>query len=105
MRQATFFDNELSFIATGAGSFPLRMYIFGAGDHTPVHDHTSWGVSGSAFGELEVVRYRREDDGSDPEGPAGPAGNELPAAGATEITRAFDEGIHKTGNPSAATTL
>jgi hypothetical protein len=67
VRQETFFDNELILYRDPARLFSLRLYIFGPGEHTCVHDHTSWGVSGSVFGKLEVVRYRREDDGSDPD--------------------------------------
>ena len=105
-RQATFFDNEVILYRDRGQRFSVWMYLYGIGDYTPVHDHNSWGVSGSAFGELEVVRYRRQDDGSDP----GSArlvltARELLQPGQTEVTRAFDEGIHKTGNPSAASLI
>jgi len=106
IRQATLFDNEVLLFRDRGQRFSVWMYLYGPGDYTPVHDHTSWGVSGSALGELEVVRYRREDDGSDP----GSArlilsGKALLQPGQTEVTRVFDEGIHKTGNPSAASLI
>jgi len=106
IRQATFFDNEFSLYRDRGQRFSVWMYLYGPGEYTPVHDHNSWGVSGSAFGELEVVRYRREDDGADP-GRARLAlsGRQLLQPGQTEVTRAFDEGIHKTGNPSAASLI
>ena len=66
LRQETQFDNELVLHRDPGRLFSVRMYIFGPGAHTSVHDHSSWGVSGSAFGPLEVVRYRREDSGADP---------------------------------------
>jgi hypothetical protein len=106
IRQATILDNEVLLYRDRSQRFSVWMYLYGPGDYTPVHDHNSWGVSGSALGELEVVRYRREDDGSDP-GSArlAMAGRELLQPGQTEVTRAFDEGIHKTGNPSAASLI
>jgi hypothetical protein len=106
VRQETFFDNEVILYRDPARLFSLRLYIFGAGEHTPVHDHTSWGVSGSVFGKLEVVRYLREDDGSNPDQAqlARPEHVVL-WPGATEKTLPFDQGIHCTGNPSEGTTL
>jgi predicted metal-dependent enzyme (double-stranded beta helix superfamily) len=106
MRQETFFDNELVLYRDPARLFSLRLYVFGAGEHTSVHDHTSWGVSGSAFGKLEVVRYRREDDGSDPDrAQLALLGNVVLWPGETEKTLPLDQGIHCTGNPAEGTTL
>ena len=106
IRQATIFDNEVLLYRDRGQRFSVWMYLYGPGDYTPVHDHNSWGVSGAALGELEVVRYRRQDDGSDP-GSARLAltGRELLQPGETEVTRAFDEGIHKTGTPSSASLI
>ncbi len=106
LRQETQFDNELVLYRDPARLFSLRMYLFGPGEHTPVHDHTSWGVSGSAFGPLEVVRYRREDDGSNPEqAQLTPAGRRVLWPGDIEETWPLDRGIHRTGNPNERTTL
>jgi hypothetical protein len=106
IRQATFFDNEFMLYRDRGQRFSVWMYLYGPGEYTPVHDHNSWGVSGSALGELEVVRYRREDDGSDPESARLTlSGRQLLQPGQTEVTRAFDAGIHKTGNPSAASLI
>jgi predicted metal-dependent enzyme (double-stranded beta helix superfamily) len=106
LRQETMFDNELVLYHDSSRMFSLRLYIFGAGERTAVHDHTAWGVSGSAFGKLEVVRYRREDDGSDPDrAKLALLGNVVLWPGATEKTLPFDQGIHSTGNPAEGTTL
>jgi hypothetical protein len=106
LRQETQFDNELVLYRDPARLFSLRIYLFGPGGHTPVHDHTSWGVSGSAFGPLEVVRYRREDDGANPElAQLAPALRRVLWPGDIEETRPLDQGIHRTGNPNAGTTL
>jgi len=106
LRQATLFENELILYQDPARIFSLRLYFFRAEEHTSVHDHTSWGVSGSAFGQLEIVRYRREDDGANP-GQARLAFSERLVLwpGETETTLPFDQGIHRTGNPSDGITL
>ncbi len=67
LRQETLFANELVLYRDPGRIFSLRLYIFGPGEHTPLHDHTAWGISGSSYGRLEIARYRREDDGADPE--------------------------------------
>jgi predicted metal-dependent enzyme (double-stranded beta helix superfamily) len=106
LRQATLFENELVLYQDPARIFSLRLYVFGGREYTFVHDHSSWGVSGSAFGRLEVVRYRRKDHGSDP-GQARLAESErfVLRPGETETTLPFDRGIHRTGNPSDGLTL
>jgi hypothetical protein len=106
LRQETLFDNELILYRDPGHLFSLRLYIFGSGEHTCVHDHTSWGVSGPAFGPLEVVRYRR---GSLSAGPdrvdLSVAASRVLDPGEIETTLPFDEGIHRTGNPADGTTL
>jgi predicted metal-dependent enzyme (double-stranded beta helix superfamily) len=104
LRQETLFDNELILFRDQGRMFSLRLYLFGPGEHTAVHDHTSWGVSGPAIGQLEVVCYRR----------AGPeparrgltlAGRRVIRPGEVETTLPFDDGIHRTGNPAEGSTL
>jgi predicted metal-dependent enzyme (double-stranded beta helix superfamily) len=106
LRQATLFENELVLYQDPARIFSLRLYFFKAEEHTSVHDHTSWGVSGSAYGQLEIVRYRREDDGSNPEQARLTSSERFILwPGETETTLPFDQGIHRTGNPSGGITL
>ena len=106
LRQATLFENELVLYQDPARIFSLRLYFFRAEEHTSVHDHTSWGVSGSAFGKLEIVRYRREDDGSNADQANLVSSERLVLwPGETETTLPFDQGIHRTGNPSEGITL
>ena len=106
LRQPTLFENELVLYQDPSRIFSLRLYFYGAGERTSVHDHTSWGVSGSAFGQLEVVRYRREDDGSDSHQARLTLSERFVLRpGETETTLPFDQGIHRTGNPSDGITL
>jgi predicted metal-dependent enzyme (double-stranded beta helix superfamily) len=106
VRQAQIIDDEILLYLNPKRLFSLRMFLYGPGDYTPIHDHSSWGVSGAAVGELGIIRYVREDDGSI-EGYA----QLLQAApvylqrGEIELTRPLNEGIHQTGNPVDGTAM
>ena len=106
LRQETLFDNELVLYRDAGRLFSLRLYIFGPDEHTYVHDHVSWGVSASAFGPIEVVRYRSEDHCVMPQ-PAHlrMSGISVLRPGETETTLPLDRGIHRTGNPGGETSL
>jgi predicted metal-dependent enzyme (double-stranded beta helix superfamily) len=101
LRQAQMIEDEILLYLNRKRLFSLRMFLYGPGDYTPIHDHNSWGVSGSALGDLGVIRYAREDEGS-VEGYAHlrqtAKFNLQP--GKTEITQPLDKGIHQTGNPN-----
>lgn len=106
LRQETLFDNELFLYLDSGRAFSLRLYIFGPGEHTCVHDHTSWGVFGPAFGALEVIRYRREDDGAEPwQAQVKLSARSVLRPGDTDLTLPLDQGIHRTGNPVDGTAL
>jgi hypothetical protein len=106
LRLGTLFENEFILFQDPGRAFSLRMFIFGPEEKTPIHDHGSWGVLGSAFGKLEVVRYRREDDGSsDEHARLSIADRRVLLPGDTEKTLPFDQGIHRTGNPTGGATL
>ncbi len=106
LRQAQMIDDEILLYLNPRRLFSLRMFLYGPGDYTPIHDHNSWGVSGAAVGKLGVIRYTREDDGII-EGYA-----QLQQAapvdlqpGEIELTRPLNDGIHQTGNPADGTTV
>jgi predicted metal-dependent enzyme (double-stranded beta helix superfamily) len=98
------FDNELLLYLDAQRRFSLRMYLHKPGEYTAVHDHGSWGVLGTASGILEIIKYRRVDDGRR----AGYARLEETARcrrlpGHTDTTLPLNEGIHCVGNPTAKT--
>jgi predicted metal-dependent enzyme (double-stranded beta helix superfamily) len=101
IRQAMMFENEVLLFVNSRRLFSIRLYLYGPGDFTPIHDHSSWGVYGSALGNVGVVTYIREDDGSvaDKARIRESSRFELPA-GRTELTLPLDAGIHQTGNPT-----
>jgi predicted metal-dependent enzyme (double-stranded beta helix superfamily) len=101
IRQAMMFENEILLYVNPRRLFSVRLYLYGPGDFTPIHDHSSWGVSGSALGSVGVVTYVREDDGSvaDRACIRESFRLELPP-GRTVLTLPLDAGIHQTGNPT-----
>jgi predicted metal-dependent enzyme (double-stranded beta helix superfamily) len=106
LRQAQMIDDEILLYLNPRRLFSLRMFLYGPAAYTPIHDHNSWGVSGSAMGELGVIRYAREDDGSvETYARLRQAASVRLKPGEIELTRPLNEGIHQTGNPGAGTTL
>ncbi len=105
LRQARMIDDEILLYLNPKRLFSLRMFLYGSGDYTPIHDHNSWGVSGAAVGELEVIRYAREDDGA-VEGYARlrQTVRVQLQPGEIELTRPLNDGIHQTGNPGQGIT-
>jgi predicted metal-dependent enzyme (double-stranded beta helix superfamily) len=106
LRQAQMIDNEILLYLNPKRLFSLRMFLYGSADYTPIHDHNSWGVSGSALGQLGVIRYTREDDGAvETYARLRPAASVRLQPGEIELTRPLNEGIHQTGNPGPDITL
>lgn len=58
--------------------FSVVSFVWGPGQRTPVHDHTTWGLIGMLKGAEKSVRYQRNADGS------------LSACGIPTILRAGD---------------
>ena len=104
VRQATMFLNEFVLYINHQRLFSARLYIYAAGQYTPIHDHNSWGVYGCVSGKVEVIRYRREDDETR-QGYARLRETEriilLPAD--TSVVRPLNDGIHQAGNPTSGT--
>jgi predicted metal-dependent enzyme (double-stranded beta helix superfamily) len=103
-RRHMLFDNEWLLHMDARRRFSVRMYLYRPGELTVVHDHSSWGVIGCASGEMEIVKYRREDDGQK-NGYAHLEETERITCtpGRTDTTLPLDEGIHRVGNPTDQT--
>lgn len=92
-------DNEILLYLDPRRIFSLRMFLFGAGEFTPIHDHNSWGVTGTALNELTVVKYHRDDDGSiDGFAKIHETKRLKLIPGDIELTMPLNEGIHQTGS-------
>ncbi len=106
LRQAQMIDAEILLYLNPKRLFSLRMFLYGPGDYTPIHDHNSWGVSGASMGALGVIRFAREDDGT-VEGYARlrKTAQVHIQPGELELTRPLNDGIHQTGNPGEGITI
>ena len=51
----------------GDSGLLITAVVWGPGDHASPHDHHTWGMIGVANNALTETRFRRLDDGSDPE--------------------------------------
>jgi predicted metal-dependent enzyme (double-stranded beta helix superfamily) len=106
IRQAMMFEDEYLLFQDGRRRFSLRMFIYEPGVYTPIHDHNSWGVTGNVSGTLEVVKYDREDDGTNENVARLRQSNRYTLRpGETELTQPLNQGIHKTGNPTKGTII
>jgi predicted metal-dependent enzyme (double-stranded beta helix superfamily) len=99
-RQAQLFEDEILLYLNTNPMFSIRMFIYEPGVYTPIHDHNSWGVIGSALGKIGVIKYVREDDGSRPDYARLRRCDDLILEGSqTDLARPLNQGIHQTGNP------
>jgi predicted metal-dependent enzyme (double-stranded beta helix superfamily) len=106
LRQATMFKDEMILYPNHRRLFSLRLFIYDSLVYTPIHDHNAWGVIGSVSGLLEIVRYRREDDGSDDRFARLQLEDRyLLRPGQTDVTHPLDAGIHQTGNPDKGASI
>lgn len=101
-RQHMLFNNEWLLHMDARRRFSVRMYLYRPGEVTVIHDHSSWGVLGSASGTMEIVKYSRKDNGQK-NGYALIEETERVACspGRTDTTLPLDNGIHRVGNPTA----
>ncbi|UCG07885.1 MAG: hypothetical protein JSV83_04335 [Desulfobacterales bacterium] len=99
IRQPQMFDDEILLYLNTQPIFSIRMFIYEPLAYTPIHDHNSWGVIGSALGKIGVVKYVRVDDGSvEDYARLHQAERVTLALGETDVALPLDQGIHQTGN-------
>ncbi len=99
IRQPQMFDDEILLYLNTQPIFSIRMFIYEPFAYTPIHDHNSWGVIGSALGKIGVVKYVRVDDGSvEDHARLHQAERVTLALGETDVALPLDQGIHQTGN-------
>jgi predicted metal-dependent enzyme (double-stranded beta helix superfamily) len=100
IRKAQLFEDEILLYLSTKPTFSIRMFIYEPGVFTPIHDHTSWGVIGSALGKIGVTNYIREDDGARPGYALIRESDKLILdLGETNVALPLNQGIHQTGNP------
>ncbi len=95
------FDSEVLLYLDPANRFSIRLYFHEPGRYTPIHDHSAWGISGTPFGTLGVIRYRRLDEGTDNRFARLEKTRELTLApGELDTVLPLEDGIHQTGSPT-----
>jgi predicted metal-dependent enzyme (double-stranded beta helix superfamily) len=100
---ATMFSNESLLYADPSRLFSLRLFLYGPDRYTPIHDHNAWGLLGPLSGTLDVINYRRVDDGGDESRAEVAVLEELrlrPFDFASTLP--LDAGIHRVGNSSSS---
>ena len=83
------------------GSYSLKVFVWPAGTGTKIHDHSSWGVYGCAWGSVLEERYERLDNGATPDHARLNKVWQLgwsPEDGVSTVLPG-DGGIHRVGNP------
>ena len=105
-RQAQLFEDEILLHLNTKPMFSIRMFIYEPGVYTPIHDHNSWGVIGSALGKIGVIKYVREDDGLKQGYARLRKTEDLILEGSqTDVALPLNLGIHQTGNPDSQTSI
>ena len=100
-RRSGLFENEVILFTNSSRLFSVRFAVYEPGEYTIVHDHSSWGVFGTVFGHLEVIKYQRLDDGSvDDYAKLSETRRLLLDPTDTDFTLPLDKGIHSIGNPT-----
>jgi len=95
------FENEILLYLDPRRIFSIRVYFHRPGEFTPIHDHSSWGIYGTPFGTLDIVHYRRNDDGKDKNRAVLTVTHRLTLSpGEVDVVGSLDSGIHQTGNAS-----
>ena len=90
----------------GASGLLITAVVWGPGDHSAAHDHHTWGMIGVMNNALTETRFRRLDDGSNPEYALlekGRVGNFVPGE-VSLLTPEVDE-IHQMDNHTDRNTV
>ncbi len=75
------------------GRFSVVSFVWGPGQHTPVHDHTVWGVIGMLRGAEVAESYARQADGT-----YAKTGSETLRPGMTDCVSPSIGDIHRVSN-------
>lgn len=100
------FENEMILFINSSRLFSIRFAMYEPGEYTIVHDHSSWGVFGTVFGTLEVIKYKNHAEEAENKriklSETSRCKLEFPD---TDFTLPLNDGIHKIGNPTETLVL
>jgi predicted metal-dependent enzyme (double-stranded beta helix superfamily) len=86
--------------------FVVLALVWMPGQHTPIHDHSCWGVMGILQNTLEEICFDRLDDGKQPEFAQleQSRGTDVGAGSVAYLLPPYEE-IHRIGNTSSKPTV
>ena len=102
LRRSGLFSHEVLLYLDGGRRFSVRLYFHSPDAHTDIHDHTSWGISGTPFGRLSVIRYALKGEGQEEPVPLRKTDTKILTPGEVDLTMPWDAGIHQTGSADDA---
>jgi len=102
LRQSGLFANEVLLYLDSGRRFSVRVYFHPPRLHTEIHDHTSWGVSGTPLGCLSVIGYTYQGDILQGQVDLQRKYDKILSPGEVDLTRPWDDGIHQTGSADDA---
>ncbi len=102
LRQSGIFTHEILLYLDPGRRFSIRLYFHPPHTHTDIHDHTSWGISGTPFGRLSVIGYRCDGEIQQDRAPIHRTRQITLLPGEVDLTRPWDAGIHQTGSADDA---
>ena len=95
------FENEMILFINSSRLFSIRFAMYEPGEYTIVHDHSSWGVFGTVFGSLEVIKYKNQvEDAENNRMKLSETSRCKLEPPDTDFTLPLNDGIHKIGNPT-----
>ena len=97
-RRSGLFRHEVLLYLDESRRFSVRLYFHAPDAHPDIHDHTSWGISGTPFGRLSVIRYARRGEAQNGRVSLRKTDTRLLLPGEVDFTQPWDEGIHQTGS-------
>jgi predicted metal-dependent enzyme (double-stranded beta helix superfamily) len=98
LRYGGLFSHEVLLYLDPSRRFSIRLYFHPPHTHTDIHDHTGWGVSGTPFGRLSVIRYACEGDIESGRIRIERDEQKILQPGEVDRTLPWMDGIHQTGS-------
>jgi len=93
--------NDITLFFSPDRLFSVRAFIWEPGVSYPIHDHGAWGMIGAFINPLGERRYKRVDDGTDPDrAQVEMIGQTILSPGETTFVLPLDDGIHEMWNPT-----
>lgn len=98
LRRSGLFSHEVLLYLDSGRRFSIRLYFHRPHAHTEIHDHTSWGVSGTPYGRLSVIHYTCKGTIQDGRAQIHQQHHHILRPGEVVLTQPWNEGIHQTGS-------